>query len=34
MAAVHVVPESKAVPSSGRLKHITDQEGHVTPLTH
>lgn len=34
MAAIHVVPECEAVSSGGRLEHVTDQEGQVSPLTH
>lgn len=33
MIAVHVVPESQTVTSSGRLEDVTDEEGHVSPLT-
>lgn len=34
VAAVHVVPESDTVPSSGRLEDFADEKGLVPPLTH
>lgn len=34
MISRHVIPECQAMPSSGRVEHITNEEGPVPPLTH
>lgn len=34
MISRHVIPKCQTVPSSGRVEHITNEEGPVPPLTH